>query len=97
VTAGASDGEGFARIALSFVAEPGDPVLGALVRACGAAEAFAVICDGRPQQPAGASGGRRYPPARSRDRAVGGAAWRGPYGIQARRLGARGHPSPVPW
>jgi DNA processing protein len=61
VTAGASDRERFARIALSFVAEPGDPVLGALLRACGPAEAFAVICDGRPQQPAGASGGDGIP------------------------------------
>ena len=61
MTAGASDRERFARIALSFVAEPGDPVLGALLRARGAAEAFAMICDGRPQQSAGASGGDGIP------------------------------------
>ncbi len=33
----ASDRERFARIALSFVAEPGDVALGALLRACGPA------------------------------------------------------------
>jgi hypothetical protein len=43
--------ERFARIALSFVGEPGDLVLGALLRACGPAEAFAVICDGCPPEP----------------------------------------------
>ena len=41
------DRERFARAALSFVAEPGDLVLGALLRACSPAEAFAAICDGR--------------------------------------------------
>ncbi|HEX4661792.1 MAG TPA: DNA-processing protein DprA [Streptosporangiaceae bacterium] len=61
MTAAASDRERFARIALSFVAEPGDPLLGALLRGCGAAEAFAVICDGRPQPVAGASAGDGIP------------------------------------
>jgi DNA processing protein len=61
VTAGTSDQERFARIALSFVAEPGDPVLAALLRASGAAETFAVICDGRPQRVAGASAGDGFP------------------------------------
>ncbi len=61
MTAGPSDQERFARIALSFVAEPGDPVLGALLRASGAAEAFAMICDRRPQQPAAESGGDGIP------------------------------------
>jgi DNA processing protein len=56
VTAVAGDRERFARIALSFVAEPGDLVLGALLRACGPADAFAAICDGRPPEPAGAAG-----------------------------------------
>jgi DNA processing protein len=46
----------FARIALSFVAEPGDLALGALLRACGPAEAFAAICDGRPPESVVASG-----------------------------------------
>jgi DNA processing protein len=46
----------FARIALSFVAEPGDLTLGALLRACTPAEAFSAICDGRPPQPAGEPG-----------------------------------------
>jgi DNA processing protein len=48
----------FARIALSFVAEPGDVTLGALLRFCSPAEAFAAICDGRPPQPAGERGHR---------------------------------------
>jgi DNA processing protein len=46
----------FARIALSFVAEPGDLVLGALLRACGPAEAFAAICDGRSPEAVDAAG-----------------------------------------
>jgi DNA processing protein len=48
----------FARIALCFVAEPGDVTLGALLRACTPAEAFAAICDGRPPRPAGEPGRR---------------------------------------
>ena len=52
MTAAAGDRQRFARIALSFVAEPGDVVLGALLRACGPAEAFAAIRDGRPPDPA---------------------------------------------
>jgi DNA processing protein len=43
----------FARIALSFLAEPGDLHLGALLRGCSPAEAFAAICNGRPPRPAG--------------------------------------------
>ncbi len=53
----AGDRERLARIALSFVAEPGDLVLGALLRACGPAEAFAAISDGRPPEPAAAGHG----------------------------------------
>jgi DNA processing protein len=56
-----TDRERFARIALSFVAEPGDPVLGALLRACGPAEAFAAVCDGRPPESVGTSGGDGIP------------------------------------
>jgi len=52
----AADQQRFARIALSFVAEPGDLALGALLRACSPAEAFAAICDGHPPQPAGKAG-----------------------------------------
>jgi DNA processing protein len=47
MTGATPDRERFARTALSFVAEPGDLVLGALLRACSPAEAFAAICDGR--------------------------------------------------
>ena len=43
----------FARIALSFLAEPGDLTLGALLRGCSPAEAFAAICNGHPSRPAG--------------------------------------------
>ncbi len=50
------DRERFARTALSFVAEPGDLVLGALLRACSPAEAFAAICDGRPPDRVDAAG-----------------------------------------
>jgi len=56
VTAGAGGREQFARIALSFLAEPGDLALGALLRACGPAEAFAAICDGRPPTEGSAPG-----------------------------------------
>jgi DNA processing protein len=56
VTAAVPGPERFARIALSFVAEPGDLALGALLRACGPAEAFAAICDGRPPDSVGAPG-----------------------------------------
>jgi len=51
----AADRQRFARIALSFVAEPGDLMLGALLRACSPAEAFAAICDGRPPELADAA------------------------------------------
>jgi DNA processing protein len=59
MTGTTTDRERFARIALSFVAEPGDLVLGALLRACSPADAFDAICAGRTPQaagPAGASG-----------------------------------------
>jgi DNA processing protein len=56
MTAVAGDRERFARIALSFVAEPGDLTLGALLRACDPADAFAAICDGRPPDSAMAGG-----------------------------------------
>ncbi len=38
--------ERYARIALSFLAEPGDPVLGALMRAVSAAEVMRVVLTG---------------------------------------------------
>ena len=53
---GATANERFARTALSFVAEPGDPALGALLAACGPAETFSAICDGRPPPMAGTAG-----------------------------------------
>jgi DNA processing protein len=52
------DRERFARIALSFVAEPGDLTLGGMLRTSSPAEVFAAVCDGRPlRPPAGAEGG----------------------------------------
>lgn len=56
VTAAVPGPERFAWIALSFVAEPGDLALGALLGACGPAGAFAAICDGRPPPMAGTAG-----------------------------------------
>jgi DNA processing protein len=52
------DRERFARIALSFVAEPGDLTLGGMLRTSSPAEVFDAVCDGRqPRPPAGAEGG----------------------------------------
>jgi len=49
---GPGDEERFARTALSCVTDPGDPVLGALLRACGPQEVLAAICAGQaPQAP----------------------------------------------
>jgi hypothetical protein len=56
MTGATPDREGFARTALSFVAEPGDLVAGALLRAGSPAEAFAAICDGRPPETVDAAG-----------------------------------------
>ena len=44
------DDERFARTALSCVTDPGDPVLGALLRVCSAADVLAAICAGRAPQ-----------------------------------------------
>jgi DNA processing protein len=56
VTAAADDPQRFARIALSFVAEPGDLALGTLLRYCSPAEAFDAISRGCPPRVAGVSG-----------------------------------------
>jgi DNA processing protein len=56
MTAATPDRERFARTALSFVAEPGDVVLGALLRACSPAETLAAICDGRLPETADGAG-----------------------------------------
>ncbi len=61
MTVEAADRERFARIALSFVAEPGDPALGALLGACGPAATFAAICDGHSPRIAGTGGGGGLP------------------------------------
>jgi DNA processing protein len=49
--AAVSDAEWFARTALSCVADPGDPVLGALLRVSSPAEVLAAICAGRAPEP----------------------------------------------
>jgi DNA processing protein len=56
VTAVAASRDRFARIALSFVAEPGDLVLGTLLRAWGPGGTFAAICDGHSPACAGVAG-----------------------------------------
>jgi DNA processing protein len=65
--------ERLARAALTCVAEPGDPVMGALLRTCGPAEIVAALVQGRVPVPAtgraGAAGpGRHRLPGRDRDR-----------------------------
>ena len=50
------DRERFARIALSFVAEPGDLTLGGMRRTSSPAEVFAAVCDGRLPEPAAGAG-----------------------------------------
>jgi DNA processing protein len=50
------DRERFARIALSFVAEPGDRTLGGMLRTSSPAQAFAAVCDGRPPEAAEGAG-----------------------------------------
>jgi len=44
----AGSGERYARAALSFLADPGDPVLGALVEAAGPDDVLAVVASGEP-------------------------------------------------
>jgi DNA processing protein len=50
------DEERFARTALSCVTDPGDPVLGALLRACSPAEVLAAVCAGRAPESLSGSG-----------------------------------------
>jgi DNA processing protein len=50
------EGERFARIALSFVAEPGDLTLGGMLRTSSPAEVFAAVCTGRPSEAAEEAG-----------------------------------------
>jgi DNA processing protein len=64
------DEERFARIALSCVADPGDPVLGALLRACGPAEILAAICSGQVPESLAAPGAGRQPATRGLHRAL---------------------------
>ena len=47
-----------ARVMLSFLAEPGDPALGALLRACTPAEIVAALSSGREPRAALPGGGR---------------------------------------
>jgi DNA processing protein len=61
--------ERLARAALTCVAEPGDPVMGALLRACAPAEIVTALVQGRvPVPAAGVAGpGRDYPSGRDSD------------------------------
>jgi DNA processing protein len=52
------DRERFARIALSFVAEPGDLTLGGMLRTSSPTEVFEAVCDGRAPEPAEEAGQR---------------------------------------
>jgi DNA processing protein len=56
-----ADGQRFARIALSFVAEPGDLALGALLRCCEPAEIMAALSSGRDPEAVLPATGRKIP------------------------------------
>ncbi len=60
---GAIDAERLARAALTCLAEPGDPAMGALLRRSTAAEIVAAIIEGRLPEPAGGEQRRRLGPA----------------------------------
>ncbi len=55
------DGERLARAALTYVAEPGDPVMGALLRICAPAEIVAALGEGRMPVPGPARSGEAGP------------------------------------
>ncbi len=65
---GTIDRERFGRIALSFVAEPGDLTLGGLLRTSSPAEVFAAVCEGRPPGASADAGSRRSGLARAIER-----------------------------
>src|SRR5690348_17431079 len=63
-----NDEERLARAALTCVAEPGDPVMGALLRTCSPAEIVTALVRGRvPVPAAGAAGPGRDRPQRSEE------------------------------
>jgi DNA processing protein len=90
--------ERLARAALTCVAEPGDPVMGALLRTCAPGEIVAALVQGRvpvpATGPAGATGSDPdRPPGRDRDRPPGwdpgslpGRGWDGLPGLDRARL-----------
>jgi DNA processing protein len=61
VMAGASDRQRLARIALSFLAEPGEPALGALLRCCDPATIVAAVSSGSDPRAALPATGRGVP------------------------------------
>jgi DNA processing protein len=63
-----TDRERSARIALSFVAEPGDLTLGGMLRTSSPAEVFAAVRDGQPPGPHAGGGGSRSGLARAMQR-----------------------------
>jgi DNA processing protein len=90
-----SDEERLARAALTCVAEPGDPVMGALLRSCSPAEIVTALVRGRvPVSAAWAAGpGRDRPPGLNQDGAPGlnqdgapGPDWDGLPGLDRARL-----------
>src|SRR5215470_2042404 len=90
--------ERLARAVLTCVAEPGDPVMGALLRTCAPAEIVAALVQGRvpvpATGPAGAAGSDPdRPPEQDRDRPPGwhrgslpGRDWDGLPGLDRARL-----------
>ena len=67
---GPRDEERFARTALSCVADPGDPVLGVLLRACSPAQVLAAVCAGQPPECLAGRGAGSQPPIRGLHRAL---------------------------
>src|SRR5207248_1791143 len=82
-----SDEERLARAALTCVAEPGDPVMGALLRTCSPAEIVTALVRGRvPVPTAGTAGpGRDRPPGPGQD-GPPGRDWDGLPGLDRARL-----------
>src|SRR5258705_8123928 len=87
--------ERLARAALTCVAEPGDPVMGALLRTCAPAEIVTALVRGRVPVPAtGAAGpGRRRPQGPDQDRPQGRGHDR-PQGPDQDRPQGQGHDRP---
>jgi len=84
----AADEDRLARAALTCVAEPGDPAMGALLRTCAPARIIAALTEGHPP-----SGAGRVP---GLDRALGSAARCGADREHPGHLAAGRHPAALP-